>query len=145
MLSWRSAVEWLIVCCSGEVCKLLPTMMSTDIIDLSALSDDEDQRPVKRARIATSNPADEVEILEAEASVPLDVADLDDEEELAITGGTGVIWNRDLPHCRDTCGTHKFTQGVSMTNSSFCGKCYCYVCDCEASKCGSWGIRRDVQ
>ncbi|KAK9808795.1 hypothetical protein WJX72_003802 [[Myrmecia] bisecta] len=123
-------------------------MATTDFIDLSAVSDDEYQRPRKRPR-DTSRRLGELfraELFQARAcTVTNESAELDAGEDLAITGGTGVIWNRDLPHCRDTCGFHKFAQGECLSNSRFCDKCYCFVCDCKAARCVSWGTGARTQ
>lgn len=46
------------------------------------------------------------------------------------------------PHLRADCQSNKFeymnTDAAHAVNVKKCDKCYCYVCDSEASKCTSW-------
>ncbi|KAG2441423.1 hypothetical protein HYH02_010011 [Chlamydomonas schloesseri] len=64
---------------------------------------------------------------------------LGDDEELIITGLTGQVATRDLPHPRPDCADHAFTSGISTANAQRCGQCYCFVCDVKASECDFWG------
>ncbi|XP_066545486.1 uncharacterized protein LOC136712675 [Amia ocellicauda] len=49
-----------------------------------------------------------------------------------------------MPHARYDCTTNLFSQTENETkvpierNSTFCQKCYCYICDNLASKCPVW-------
>lgn len=49
------------------------------------------------------------------------------------------VWNTDLPHSRAQCGSKPFSTTPSTSNAARCPKCYCYVCDTEATECTAWG------
>ncbi|GFR40542.1 hypothetical protein Agub_g1115 [Astrephomene gubernaculifera] len=60
-------------------------------------------------------------------------------DDLIITDVRGKAATVDMPHERPNCAHHRFTNGVDLSNRSHCDKCFCYVCDVEASKCEFWG------
>ncbi|GFR40539.1 hypothetical protein Agub_g1112 [Astrephomene gubernaculifera] len=68
-----------------------------------------------------------------------DCDDLGDDEDLRVTGATGQVVNRDLPHLRPDCADRPFMREGATSNGAHCGNCFCYVCDVEASKCEFWG------
>jgi len=45
-----------------------------------------------------------------------------------------------LPHTRNHCAEfpYKPNQATNDENKRYCEKCFCYVCDIEASKCLTW-------
>eukprot|EP00891_Asterochloris_glomerata_P008029 jgi/Astpho2/8029/Aster-x1476 len=68
---------------------------------------------------------------------------MEQDEDVMLIGETGQSWNCDLPHMRYQCGVH---QNFSRThrhrhtgNHAYCAKCYCFLCDAEASQCKEWG------
>lgn len=42
------------------------------------------------------------------------------------------------PHFRFDCSIHPFRRMRTPRKQEFCEKCFCYVCDTEASKCSEW-------
>lgn len=67
---------------------------------------------------------------------------MEDDGDVEITGGSGVNALRDMPHPRHDCVVHKWPQGPPAQNKDackqFCAKCFCFVCDIEASRCEHW-------
>lgn len=61
------------------------------------------------------------------------------DEDLVCLESHGDVWNKNLPHTRDTCGEAAFSKQQAVGNAQHCAKCYCWVCDCLASECGDWG------
>lgn len=62
----------------------------------------------------------------------------DDDLQAVAVVSTAIVY----PHARADCPVNKFEQmntDIGHTlNVKKCAKCYCYVCDIEASKCASW-------
>lgn len=67
----------------------------------------------------------------------------DDDELTVVCEVAGVRANVDYAHMRFSCEVHLFSRGggvgVQAKNRLHCAKCYCYVCDVEASACTQWG------
>lgn len=126
---------------------------SEDVVDLT-LSDDEAEWPPaerapKRQRRAGSawgfqDDLDDVVLVdeselrrERQQQQPAAEEELD--EDLVCLESHGDVWNKNLPHTRDTCGEAAFSKQQAVGNAQHCAKCYCWVCDCLASECGDWG------
>mmetsp|Transcript_33540 Transcript_33540/g.54350 ORF Transcript_33540/g.54350 Transcript_33540/m.54350 type:complete len:232 (+) Transcript_33540:78-773(+) len=60
------------------------------------------------------------------------------EEDLVVTKSKLTI--QTLPHARYHCLVHRFGQSVEKNERNFCKLCFCYVCDCLASKCTDWSV-----
>eukprot|EP00887_Chlorella_sp_A99_P003475 scaffold7.g3475.t1 len=125
--------------------------MGSDCIDLT-LSDQSAEQvappPRKRQRTAgpSSGEASEDDVVVVESRAPSSAADameedqeLGEDEDLVVLRVHGEVWNQDLPHSRSDCGAHAFSCKPAASNAACCAKCFCYVCDCPASECKSWG------
>ncbi|CAG5112690.1 Oidioi.mRNA.OKI2018_I69.chr2.g6877.t1.cds [Oikopleura dioica] len=98
---------------------------------------------IKEARLEKES------IVEPQKSVDLkdsdedsDEQDSDDDEDI-LTTGTVVKEADILIHPRGGCPIHPFRKTfkekkVIAKNEKFCEKCFCYICDIEASKCDYW-------
>jgi hypothetical protein len=117
----------------------------TPVEIISLLDSDEDDND-NDAVVATSDGSgDDVMIVPVskpvETSVPmgggLDV-DVDDDLQAVGVLQTTVVY----PHARADCRTRLFSGEASDEahdkNVQTCDKCYCYVCDVEASNCKAW-------
>jgi len=110
-------------------------------IDLTLEDDDVGEVPPPPAkRQCPANPFldDDVVLVDVTKKVPTS-ENLEEGEELRITGGHVEVWNKDLPHQRHHCGTFTFTASLTSSNAAACTNCYCFVCDTKASECSSWG------
>ncbi|KAG2497725.1 hypothetical protein HYH03_004461 [Edaphochlamys debaryana] len=90
-----------------------------------------------------SDDDDDVEVVDVPRRAPNPAANptaqLGDDEDLVITGATGQVATRDLPHPRMDCAEHPFRESTSASNAAHCAQCYCFVCDVKASQCRFWG------
>lgn len=113
-------------------------------VEVINLDSDDDDDVVAIASDATSDD-DDIMVVPIQAApvvapvVPSAPAGDDDDEIQAV----GEVQPSALyPHARADCRVHNFvkelTDAAHDANQSTCEKCYCYVCDDEAAKCGVW-------
>lgn len=108
-----------------------------EIISLLDSDDDDDDVVMNDAA------SDDVEVVPVSApvAVALQSSGLEDgDDDLQ---AVGVIQTAPVyPHSRAECRQHAFaaetTDKAHEQNIKTCDKCYCFVCDDEASKCSSW-------
>eukprot|EP00891_Asterochloris_glomerata_P009589 jgi/Astpho2/9589/Aster-x1590 len=93
------------------------------------------------------SPSSDLEVMEPEAAASgaalnaaIAAETMDQDEDVLLTEEIGQAWDRDLPHMRNQCGVHRnFSRTRGTGNAAYCAKCYCFICDAEASLCKEWG------